>query len=44
MDMIIRKFSSFEDVKDDEYRYWQSVPPAECIEAAYQLSAEQYLF
>lgn len=42
MDMTIRKFSSFEEVKDDEYRYWQSVPPAERIEAAYQLSVDQY--
>jgi hypothetical protein len=42
MDKTIRKFNSFAEVKDEEYRYWQSVPPAERIEAAFQLSVEQY--
>ena len=42
MDKTIRKFNSFAEVKDEEYLYWQSVPPAERIEAAYQLSVEQY--
>jgi hypothetical protein len=42
MDKTIRKFSSFEEVKDDEYRYWQSVPPAERIEAAFRLSVDVY--
>ena len=42
MDKTIRKFASFQEVKDDEYRYWQSVPPAERIEAAFQLSVDMY--
>lgn len=42
MDRIIRKFSSFEEMKDEEYRYWQSVPPAERIAAAWELSIAQY--
>ena len=42
MDKTVRKFSSFEAVKDDKYRYWQSVPPAERMKAAFQLSVDQY--
>lgn len=42
MDKTVRKFTSFQEVKDEEYRYWQSVPPAERIEAAFQLSVEGY--
>lgn len=42
MDRTIRRFSSFDEVKDDEYRYWQSVPPAERIEATFQLSVDMY--
>ena len=42
MHKTIRKFNSFEEVKDEEYRYWQSLPPAERIEAAFQLSVDQY--
>jgi len=42
VDKTVRKFNSFEEVKDEEYRYWQSVPPAERIEAAFQLSVDQY--
>jgi hypothetical protein len=42
MDKTIRKFTSFDELKDDEYRYWQSVPPAERIEAAHRLSVEIY--
>ena len=42
MDKTLRKFTSFEEVKDDEYRYWQSVSPAVRIEAAFQLSVDMY--
>jgi hypothetical protein len=42
MDKTIRKFASFEDAKDEEYRYWQSVTPEARIRAAWQLSIEQY--
>ena len=26
MELILRKYSSFEEIKADEYRYWQSRP------------------
>jgi hypothetical protein len=42
MDKTIRKFSSFEAVKDEEYRYWQSVRPSERIAAVYQHSVDAY--
>jgi len=29
MDKTSRKFNSFEEMKDEEYRYWQSLTPAE---------------
>ena len=40
--MIAQKFESFEAVKDEEYRYWQSVSPAERIAAGHQMSVEGY--
>jgi hypothetical protein len=42
VDKAIRKVASFEEAKNEEYRYWQSVPPAQRIAAAWQLSIEQY--
>ena len=42
MDKTIRKFTSFEAAKDDEYRQWQSLTPEERIRAAYELSVDQY--
>jgi hypothetical protein len=42
MERKIRKILSFEDAKNEEYRYWQSVSSAERIAAAWQLSIEQY--
>jgi hypothetical protein len=42
MDKTTRKFASFEDLKDEEYRYWQSLPASERIRAGYQLSVEGY--
>lgn len=42
MDKTIRQFASFDEMKDEEYRYWQSVSPEERIRAAWQLSIEQY--
>jgi hypothetical protein len=42
MDKTLRKLASFEEAKEEEYRYWQSVPPAERIAAAWQLSIEAY--
>lgn len=42
MDKTIRKFNNFEEMKDEEYRYWQSVSPAERLAAGHQLSVEGY--
>jgi hypothetical protein len=42
MDKTIRKFAFFEEMKDEEYRYWQSVTPAERFAAGHQLSVEGY--
>lgn len=42
MDKTVRKFNSFEELKDEEYRYWESVSPEERIRAAWELSIEQY--
>lgn len=42
MDRTVRKLASFEEMKDEEYRYWQSVPPAERIAAIFAHSVEAY--
>jgi hypothetical protein len=42
MDKTIRKFASCEEMKDEEYRYWQSVTPAERFAAGHQMSVEGY--
>lgn len=42
MDKTLRRVSSFAEMKDEEYRYWQSVPAAERIAAAWQMSVDQY--
>lgn len=42
MDKTVRKFGSVEEMKDEEYRYWQSVPPSERIAATYDHSVEAY--
>jgi hypothetical protein len=42
MDKTIRKFASFEEVKNEEYRYWQSVPPEERIRAAWEHCIDCY--
>ena len=42
MEMIAQKFESFQDVKDEEYRYWSTVSPAECIAVGHQMSVEGY--
>jgi hypothetical protein len=41
MNKIVRKLT-FEEAKDEEYRYWQGVSPSERIAAAWELSIEQY--
>jgi len=42
LDKTIRKFASFQEMKDEEYHYWQSVPPAERFAAGHQMSVEGY--
>lgn len=42
MDKSIRKYSNFDDMKDEEYRYWQSRPVHERVAAIWELTEECY--
>ncbi|MBV8360122.1 MAG: hypothetical protein JO189_19615 [Deltaproteobacteria bacterium] len=42
MDKTIRKFSNFDELKAEEYRYWQSRPVHERVAAVSELTQEQY--
>lgn len=42
MEITLRKFASFQELKDEEYRYWQSVSPAERFAAVHKMSVEGY--
>lgn len=42
MDKTIRKYTNFDEMKADEYRYWQSRPVRERIDAAAELSLMQF--
>jgi len=42
MDKTIRKYTSLDEMKADEYRYWQSRPVHERIDAVSKLTQEQY--
>jgi len=42
MDKTIRKYTSLDEMKADEYRYWQSRPVHERIDAVSELTQEQY--
>jgi len=42
MDKSIRKYSSFDEMKADEYRYWQSRPVHERIDAVSELTQSGY--
>ena len=42
MDKTIHRFTTFDDIKADEYRYWQSRPGYERLEAAAELSLMHY--
>jgi hypothetical protein len=42
MDKTIRKYTNFDDMKADEYRYWQSRPVHERVNAVSELTQEQY--
>ena len=42
MDMTVRKYTRFEDIKADEYRYWQSRPVHERMDAVEDLIKTAY--
>lgn len=42
MDKAIRKYASFDEMKADEYRYWQSRPVYERVAAVWELTEEGY--
>ena len=42
MDKTIRKYNTFEEMKADEYRFWQSRPVHERIKAVSELTQEHY--
>ncbi len=42
MDKTIRKYSSFDEMKAEEYRYWQSRPVHERVAAVSELTEEGY--
>ena len=42
MDKTIRKYASFDEMKADEYRYWQSRPVHERMSAVADLTLAAY--
>jgi hypothetical protein len=42
MDKTLRKYTSFDEAKADEYRYWQSRPAHERMAAVSELSLAMY--
>ncbi|HEY4045848.1 MAG TPA: hypothetical protein VGM27_03185 [Acidobacteriaceae bacterium] len=42
MDRTIRKYTNFDEMKADEYRYWQSRPVHERDNRASELTQEHY--
>jgi hypothetical protein len=38
MDPIVRKYASFDEMKADEYRYWQSRPAHERLDAVEEIN------
>jgi hypothetical protein len=42
MDKSIRKYTDFKEMKADEYRYWQSRPVHERVNAVSELTQEYY--
>ena len=42
MDKTIRKYTNFDEMKAEEYRYWQSRPIQERLDAAAELSIIGY--
>jgi hypothetical protein len=42
MDKTIRRYTDFEEMKADEYRYWQSRPVHERLAAVAELTEQGY--
>jgi hypothetical protein len=42
VDKTIRKYTSFDEMKADEYRYWQSRPVHERVAAVWELTEQGY--
>jgi hypothetical protein len=42
MDKTIRRYTDFDEMKADEYRYWQSRPIHERVKAVSELTQEHY--
>ena len=42
MDKTLRRYTDFEEMKADEYRYWQSRPVHERVAAVSELTREHY--
>ena len=42
MDKTVRRYSSFEEIKADEYRYWQSRPVYERMDAVAEIIRAAY--
>jgi len=42
MDKTIRRYTNFDEMKADEYRYWQSRPVHERVAAVWELTEEGY--
>jgi hypothetical protein len=42
MDPVIRKYTSFDEMKADEYRYWQSRPAHERLDAIEEMILTAY--
>ena len=42
MDKTIRKYSNFDEMKADEYRYWQSRPVHERMDAVSEITLSLY--
>jgi hypothetical protein len=42
VDKTIRKYTSFDEMKADEYRYWQSRPVQERMDAVQQMNQTAY--
>jgi hypothetical protein len=42
MQPILRKYTSFEEIEADEYRYWQSRPAHERLDAVEEINRTAY--